>query len=253
MNFIVTCVNRSGSTMLIKYLSEQKNIKCYHSIYGKHNDTNFKKTNPVEYMKEFSLKSKKKYTGFKITFKDIKILLKHNFDLLTYCKENNIKIILLERKNKFLRELSSQTLKAIRQIEFVKDNNTAESYNKTLPKYNFDLVRYKNNTVKQIAQYKEIENIINYKQISYIKVYYENLTSDSYLDSFKEIVEFIDKDEQNFKPLNIKNDLSVKKRNIYSIEEHLLNYEEVCQDLKEDIYFQEALDLDKRRLFLTAT
>ena len=262
MNFIVLSTGRSGTNFLKELLNYQSDVFCAGEIFSHTLDNLYLKSNilkQADLVKQANISLKewsnnetqliKKYTdiknfvdigcnnyinsvykGFKILYGQIKMgnNFNENFteDFLNFLKEQNYKVILLERKNLFMRTLSLQMLKR-------KKNDNAKN-----GKINFNVKKYlkKKNKGNDADVYK---NLLEAQNISLVYITYEDLLKNT-KETLKTVIEFLknNTNEEVVLPLEFKN----KKLNVFTLKDQLFNFDEIREKLKDDPYFIEAFN-----------
>ena len=221
-NYIKIAEIRTGHKSSIKYnLSDLDNIDIYFNIL------NSLKQRPV--------------VGCKIFFEHLDRNI-DNFNLINFIQKNNTKIILLERTNKFLQFLSNE--KAIKSRVYYLDHHGIISPRPENIKIHLNINEYYKYLAKFTTEYINQEKEFKQYNIPYIKIYYEDLISESQLSIMKDIYKLIlgSLDETRIKQKPAKLSLV---QNIYTLEEQIENYSEVVDQLKDDPHFMAALERDK--------
>ena len=247
MDFVILSEGRSGTNMLRDYLDKQKNIKTYGEIFHKRNGVYFKENlwktpdllleTPLDY-------TRKNFYGFKLLYRQLEVLEKeHNFCFLNYAKEKKIKIIILTRKNSFLRFLSFQKAQQtnrfiITKLILKKEPDIIKKANK---KITFDINAYRNSINYNEKMRAKNNAFIVQNNITYKEFFYEDLIGENKHSFYKDITTFIGETEENFNQID---ELDLFKQNIYKLEDQILNFNEVKDTLKNDLCFQEALMLE---------
>jgi LPS sulfotransferase NodH len=255
MDFIILADARTGSNLLSCFLNLQKNILCHAEIFNLGN--NRKATIPEEEIEidpihlcwklrhkpvkwkhpqdllEKLIKDKENKTmGFKLLYNQaISLNNIFKFDLINYIKENNTKIIIIERKNKFLKNLSLQ--KAIMTKCFATQNPNDIK----LTKIRFNLDNYKYHLQYAEGINKKYKEYFNQNNIQYIETSYEDITGTNKENNLKNILEFIGENTENTRSIN---EVKMLKQNLFTLEEEIINIEDLKIFLKDDIDFQEA-------------
>jgi hypothetical protein len=191
---------------------------------------NTKYSNPDIVLSILSKYNLKSFLGFKLFYYQIDKFT--NFSLINYLKNNNIKIIHLYRKNKFLQELSYQK-RLQTNISRVQQNE--EYINQ---KINFNIREYYDRSNTHQFQYNLYTDLFNNNKLKVLDVSYEDLSKDK-TKTVESIVSFITKNS-NFIEIP-EESLLIKKMNVYSLYDQIENFDEVYSILKEDPYFLQAL------------
>jgi len=247
MDFIILGWSRSGTTMLVDSINQQKNIMCNGELFHSRNGVFFK-TNIWKSPKDLldaplNYKYIKAY-GLKMLFTQVKNLKNNNnFSLLDYLKEKNLKIIIMTRRNVFLRNLSSEKAfetncyriterKLKENPDIIKESNI---------KIEFDIPRYKRFLKERQETDEMFKNFFNENNINYKEIFYEDVISENKDFFYKDLMLFLGVKEEDY--IKVENTKSFKQ-NIYKLEEQISNFDEVKETLADDIYFQEALSLE---------
>jgi LPS sulfotransferase NodH len=237
MQFLILGDTRCGTGLVKNFLSLQKNIFCHDEIFKiRFLDKLITRENtPVKIIER--LKCEKQFVGVKITFlQAYRLYEKYNFDIKEYIKEKKLNIIFMERKNKFLKNLSKQKaqITGCYQIE-KQDRNLLE---KTNIKFNFDIKQYFKDTGNRNCLHYEYSTFLNQNNINFFEVYYEDLIGSESETIFKNIVKFIEGTDENY----IAAEVPIIKQNIYTVEQQLLNFKDVKSALKDDYWFQTTIN-----------
>jgi len=238
MNFVVIGEARSGTTMVNHYLDSQKNICCA-------GDPTYEKRLPPPninlslYLDKVCNDKKtltnKKFCGFKTVLgRHVQLEKTHNFSLIEYIKEKNSKIILLTRKNAFLREFSLQ--------KAIKTNIWHLKPYEPIPKIEISF------SVKQYLERKKIYeqnksqllSLISNLNIQYMECFYEDFVSENKHEWFKNLTVFIGCPLHEF---TLNNNPPRKILNTLPIKDQLKNFNHVSKLLKDDSDFIEALSV----------
>ena len=250
MDFIVLGGPRCGTTMSVHYLNRQQNIKCHSEIfnpkrYSKKITRNKDIINwetPLEVIGKLdALNVENKKHGFKLLFSHTKNLKRDdNFFPEDYIKENNIKVILINRKNNFLRYLSLQKARKL-QCFAISKRKLRENPNivkETNIKINFDFATYQRETNFHNTCLNLYKDFFIKNNINFYEVCYEDLLETNRTVHYKNMVKLIQGTDENFIEVN---EVETIKQNIYTVEEQLLNFSEVEFILKDDPWFQESI------------
>jgi LPS sulfotransferase NodH len=221
-NYIKTVEIKIGHKSNIQYnLSDLDNIDIYFNVL------NSLKQRPI--------------VGCKIFFHHLERNI-DNFNLINFIQKNNTKIILLERTNKFLQFLSNE--KAIKSRVFYLDHHGITNPRPENIKIHININKYYEYMDKFTKDYINQEKQFKEYNIPYIKIYYEDLISESQLSIMKDIYKLLlsSLDETKIKQKPSKLSLV---QNIYTLEEQIQNYSEVLYQLKDDPHFMAALEQDR--------
>jgi len=280
MNYIVLSNSRSGTNFLRELLNNQPDLYCAGEIYNhwqrdcylkpnvlgktgivtphirkQTNDLNaelknwtnndptlLKKYTDIEGFLNifFSKCPEARHKGFKIFYNHIisgsEYISNFPSDFFSYLRDNNFKIIVLIRANWFMRELSRQ--KARKTLVYIPFYNE-----QTNVKIKFNIKQYLKNVqmMKDFIQYSTQQ--IDLYGLNSIEVTYEDLLLETG-STLKTIVNFItDGDREIIIP-----ELTIKKQNMFTLEEQISNLDEVRAVLKNDLMFHEALNAERGKL-----
>lgn len=262
-NFVIFGEARTGSTAFVSALNHQKDINCLREIFSEEGLIVFQryiaflqpqsaedherldkimteiknllgpkrskwKENKNQQFKKFlnlvSELSNKKIFGYKFFEKHFRSIPNERA-YLNFLKENNTKIIILERDNILLQYISQLTASKIDCFSSSMMSGGRERVFKLNPlevDYN-QFIEYKKR-VKRKSKSK-IKAAEDYG-LKYILIKYEDFIGENFIKSFKKIFDFLDLNFQDFiDPRNDKgNILDHKKINIYKIEDKIINY-----------------------------
>ena len=185
---------------------------------------------PILMIEAIKRHNSKKYLGCKIFYNQIHSL--QNFSLIDYIKENNIKVIHLNRINKFLQELSYQKRKQT-NIVTLEQNDKHINF-----KIVFDVGLYQDRSKLWNSLYEQYNLTFKQNNIDVLNISYEDLYKQK-TKTLQTIVTFITK-EANFTEIP-ESSLLFKKMNIYSLQDQIENFSEVYNFLKNDVHFLQAL------------
>ncbi|NDD55943.1 hypothetical protein EBZ39_19105 [bacterium] len=243
-NFVIFCQQRTGSSVLTSALNKQKDIFClkelfkrkmiYSSLFENENIKNFLgedrskwDKNRNEKFKEFlniiSESSNKKIFGYKFFEKHFQSVPSEEA-YLNFLKENNSKIIILERKNILLQYISLLTARSIGlYTSNIKKPETDKVYKINPIKINYYSYIQYNKKIKELY-IKKLKDTQDY-HLPYINITYEDFTGKNFEESFKKIFNFLDLKFDNFIDTRIVDTIaSHKKINIYKNKDKILNY-----------------------------
>jgi LPS sulfotransferase NodH len=219
---------------------------------------------PEKFFKFLKGKNNKKIVGYKVVFPQL-VFFKNNFkflklpryekttsfehknlkfSLFNNIKKNNGKVILLRRKNEFLRCLSA--LKSWKTNDPIIEKDVKKIfYKKNDKKVIFNINYYLKGVKDVIEGDAEIEAFLKKSGIPYFIVYYEDLTGPESNKHYCNVATFLGQSKEKF--VAIKNEeLDIKKLNTYTLESQIKNYKRVFNVLKDDVYFQNALLSEKK-------
>jgi len=182
--------------------------------------------NAEKFINQFKKFCSKPFFGHKIIYYQIELL--NNFSFIEYIKSNDIKIIHLNRNNKFLQELSYQKKEATNIVRVLKNENYINK------KIQFDINLYLKRSKENQLQYNLYSRILQENNISTINISYENLNN-----SYEDIYKFITGNMDLYKKIPIE-EFFTKKINTFTVEEQIQNYHEVKELLNNDKFFLEA-------------
>jgi hypothetical protein len=252
-NFVIFASHRTGSGALTSALNAQKDIFCLkeifksnildvkyikinmkdflgedHSMWQKNRNENFK-----DFLNKLSEKSDKKIFGYKFFPKHFKAF-PNNEIYLNYLKENNTKIIILERKNILLKYISLLTARSIG----IFTNRTRHPKSKKVYKLNpveidyDEYIKY-NKKIKRHLKYNL--KVIKDYNLQYIHITYEDFFGEKFIECFKKIFNLLDLNFQNFIDVRKNGDVgNHKKINIYKTQDKILNYAEFKKAAEEN-------------------
>jgi len=258
-NFVIFSEPRTGSGALSSSLNHQQDIFCLKEIFREKNlftkifdklDENIKienllgsdrskwEKNRNEKFKDFlnltSELSNKKIFGYKFFEKHFRSFQDHE-TYLNFLKENNTKIIILERKNILLQYISLSTARLIDNYvtnirgpgaEEVYKLNPIEIDYKEYIKYNKKIKRQFQDKLKAVQDY----------ELEHINITYEDFVGEKFIECFKKIFDLLDLNFQSF--IDPRNDDGMianhKKVNIYKIEDKIINYTAFKKDAEDN-------------------
>ena len=247
-NFVIFAHPRTGSGALTSALNEQKDISCSkeifknnifdakyitimanflgedRSMWQKNRSENFK-----DFLNELSEKSNKKIFGYKFFPRHFKSF-PNNEIYLNYLKENNTKIIILERKNILLQYISVSTARLINNYTTSVKNKTSKEVFKLNPikidydkyiKYNKIIKRERNEQIKVVGDYN----------LQYVHITYEDFTGEKFTESFEKIFHLLNLNFKDFIDVryNVRKNGDIgnhRKINVYKLQDKILNYTE---------------------------
>lgn len=262
-NFVIFGEARTGSTAFVSALNCQKDIHCFREIFAEAglidfqrgiaslkpqsaeererlvkiiteiknllgpNRFKWKEKKNQQFKKFLSLASEvsdKKIFGYKFFEKHFRSIPNERA-YLNFLKENNTKIIILERDNILLQYISQLTASKINCFSSSMKNGASKRIYKLNPvevDYN-QFIEYKKR-VKRKSKSK-IKAVEDYG-LKHIVIKYENFIGKDFIESFKKIFDFLDLNFKDFiDPRNDKGDiLDHKKINIYKIKDKIINY-----------------------------
>jgi len=266
-NFVVFAHPRTGSGALTSALDEQKDIFCLKEIFKsnivdakylrknmkdflgedrstwqKNRNENFK-----DFVNELSERSKKKIFGYKFFPKHFRAF-PNNEIYLNYLKDNNTKIIILERKNILLQYISVSTARLIDNFSTSVKNSTSKEVFKLNPiEIDYDKYIKYNKIIKRErkAQLKAVEDY----NLQYIHITYEDFTGEKFIECFKKIFDLLDLNFKDFIDVrdNVRKNGDLghhRKINVYKLQDKILNYAEF-KKAAEDNNDTETLDFLK--------
>ena len=258
MDFLVFGEGRTGSNMLVSYLNQQKNIRCHGELFNQcKNDIRLNKcfvnvdyrtkiteqiyTSPSTLINQLDQLSEDKKHGFKLHYyqaNDLNTI--YNFSIEKYIKDNNIKVIWLDRQNIFLKNLSMQKAQASQCFIITKSmaKNDSDIFRRSNVKIKFDLEKYWLN--KQIATHSKnkYRDFFKKNNIEYYEVNYEDLIGENKTTYYRDIVKLIEGTDESFIELE---DVDTLKQNTLPINEQLRNFNELKLLLKDDPWFQKSI------------
>ena len=233
-SFVVLTERRSGSNFLVLLLNQHPQILCHSELFDSKEcwmepSTRFFKPGnlvirllknifPVTFLR-FLLNEKNEISGFKI-FSD------HNSKVLNYLFiKNEIKIIILKRRNFLKREISEQVArKTGTWIQFSENNNVED--------INFDVNRlWENFNNYTVFLENFIKGLKDHKR-DYCTVYYEDIVSENYGDVMRQISDFLGLDSWAF---NI-NKVPSKRQGNQPMGKVVRNYDQVKEELKGSVF-----------------
>ena len=254
-NFVILAEPRTGSGALTAALNIQKDIYCLKELFKrgyvqdrviKHSmrmlDVNNNLQNLLgpdyskweenrnkkfkDFLNIISNLSNKKIFGYKFFDKHFRAFPSRNV-YLNFLKENNSKIIILQRKNILLRYISHMTAQSIKLYgcNINRKDYREKVFNLNPIKIDYDqYIKYNKKDKKLYFQkIKDAEDF----NLKYIHIYYEDFTGKNFEESFKEIFNFLDLEFNNFiNPRDGETIASHKKINIYKNKDKILNYTE---------------------------
>ena len=188
-------------------------------------------TNPIHLIDILKKYNTKKYLGCKIFYNQIESL--QNFNVIEYIKENNIKIIHLNRQNKFLQEFSYQRRKQTNIVTLGQNEQQIKQ------KIIFDVNLYLERSKLYDFLYKKYDQLFKENNINVLNVSYEEFSNKQKSKKIKDIVTFIN-EQLSFIEIP-DNRLLFKKINIFSLQEQMENFDEVKVALIDDFWFRETI------------
>jgi LPS sulfotransferase NodH len=261
-NFVIFAEPRTGSGVLTSVLNHQKDIFCLKEIFReKYFDQDgmkkyLKKLDPSNNIKklfgdnylEWNEQRNKKFKDFlnllsKLSDKKVfgyKFFERHfesipNKDVyLNFLKENNTKIIILERNNILLQYISLLTARSIKT--YTTSTKTEESkkiYQLNPIEVNYNKYIKYNKNIKR--QYKDKLEIVQNYNLTYIHLIYEDFTGEKFIECFESIFDCLDLKFEDF--IDLRNNGNIgnhKKINIYKIKDKILNYEAFKQEAEKN-------------------
>jgi hypothetical protein len=244
--FVIFTLPRTGSTLLSKSLNKHPEIFCDDEIfhfsfknYFSPNQFRFlkirffpKKINyiinyPVTYLKLNSFLDKyfRNKRGESFKAKGFKLMYYQTYympGLIDYLKKNDVKIILLLRKNVFRNALSNMRARKTGVYHHRKENVKTIS---GLPKLNVNVAVLKNKMKRIIHQNKKLKHIA--ENMDHIKIWYEDFTD--WNNTMNKIFDFLGVSQQDVSA-------SAKKLNPDKAEDMITNFIEVKNWLVENDY-----------------
>ncbi len=210
---------RTGSNYLTRGLAHSKQVKMYNEIFAKQNRTKGKDFNQIINDHFGRIENGISHIGFKLFYYHLTL---GEWERILALKD--FKIIHLKRKNK-LRTIVSLL------VAFKTDQWTITS-NSSQIKSSAKIIHIDVDTL--ISKIEEIENYENKTELDFkgreiLNVYYEDLVNER-TSTFQEICNFLNLDFSF--PIKIK----LKKQNIETLEELIINYDEVCSLLRNTKY-----------------
>jgi hypothetical protein len=268
LDFVIFSRPRSGSTMLSNYLNEQTSIACEGEIFHKKCLTfpvikqfshwtrkwrqmfkddalmqRFK--NPIGFLSFLRANTDKEILGCKILYYQLHYLKENNIDIFDMMEKSEGKVILLRRRNEFLRNLSGQKAWRVNHPVTLKEQKKI-LYDTSKKSIDFNIQRYlidaKNITQADI----NVEEKLKSRNIPYFITYYEDLTGPDSLEHYNNITTFLGQPTRLFIPLN-NSELDIKKQNVFTLEDQISNFDVVKEQLKDDPFFKEALVLNEAK------
>jgi LPS sulfotransferase NodH len=261
MNFVILAAKRTGSTMVVSFLDKQPDISCESEIfrvvginwpYGKKEwvtkwiekykrkslAVRYKK--PAEFLtfiKENQTDKTKTLLGFKMFSRNFfNKKFKFGKNILRLFKEKKTKVVILCRKNEFLRTLSEIRGELASQYVLFDEKERKQIEE---PFY-FDVKKYLKRQDSIKLTYERIKNLFERNKIEYKFFYYEDLTGKNKQKYFKDMTLFIGQAASKFVPF--KDDIvNTKKQNTSSVKSQIKNYKEVAAALKNDKNFISAI------------
>lgn len=249
-NFVIFSEPRMASGALTSALNYQKDIFCSKEIF-RDKDLGIKILNklnqnskienllgpdPLKWEKNRNQKFKdflnllselsdKKVFGYKFFEKHFKSFTNHE-DYLNFLKENNTKIIILERKNVLLQYISLLTARSTEVFSSKINNEKSEKIFRLNP-IRIDYKEYikynKNNKILYKRKFKDVQDY----GLEHIHIVYEDFVGEEAIECFKKIFNLLDLNFQDFiDPRNDSLIVNHKKINIYKIEDKIINYTE---------------------------
>jgi hypothetical protein len=267
-NFVIFSEPRTASGALTSALNYQKDIFCSKEIF-RDEDLGIKILNklnqnnkienllgpdPLKWEKNRNQKFKdflnllselsdKKVFGYKFFEKHFKSFTNHK-DYLNFLKENNTKIIILERKNVLLQYISFLTARSIGVFSSKINNEQSEKIFQLNP-IEIDYKKYIEYNKKNKTAYENKFKAVQDYNLEHIHIIYEDFVGDKALQCFKKIFNLLDLNFQDFiDPRNDSSMVNHKKINIYKIGDKIINYTEF-KKAAEDNNDAETLDFLK--------
>lgn len=245
--FVILAVPRTGSTMLSRSLNKHSEIFCGEEIFH----FSFRKNSGTNQFKFFKIKLFSKKLNYVInypfTFFRIKKFLnqfftnrrKENYQargfklmyyqtlylpgLLTFLKENNIKVILLLRENIFKNAISDMRA---RQTGIYHKHQKPGPATSTMPRFKVSISRLKNTMARIQHQKSQLEKII--KDFDHLRLSYEEIT-EQWSNSIKKIETFLKVTEEPLEAVT-------SKLNSDNLKEMISNYNDVADWLEQHDY-----------------
>jgi hypothetical protein len=243
--FVIFGSPRTGSQLLCHFLNNQNKIICLPEIFNSKN-INFKyfnnkfeilKNNNFEiYLKLIFTKrlikknmSEKQAIGYKIFLGQIQSIPDPK-SYLNFLKNDNTKIIFLTRNNIFLKYISKITADSINNYGCSTKNFSSLIYKLNPVKINYeDYIKYKKEVISNIETQLEY---IHFYEFPFIHIKYEEFTGEKYLESYKNIFNFLNLDFNEFNDIRINSILTgkFKKINVYKLKDKIINFDILRRD-----------------------
>lgn len=248
-NFVIFSEPRTGSGALTSGLNHQNDIFCLKEIFAE-KDLGIKTLNKLnqnnkiknllgpdplnweknrnqkfkEFLNLLSQSSDKKVFGYKFFEKYFKSFKLHE-DYLNFLKENNTKIIILQRNNILLQYISLLTATRIQLYSSNIDNQDSEKIFQLNP-IRIDYNQYIIYNKKIERQFKDKLEAVKDYDLQYVHITYEDFVGEKFIECFKKIFNLLDLNFQDFvDPRNNGAIVNHKKVNIYKIQDKIINYE----------------------------
>jgi hypothetical protein len=252
--------------MLSNYLNEQTSIACEGEIFHKKCLTfpvikqfshwtrkwrqMFKEDalaqrfkNPIGFLSFLRTNTNKEIIGCKILYYQLHYLKENNIDVYDMLEKSGGKVVLLRRRNEFLRNLSGQRAWKTNHPVALKEQKKF-LYDTSKRSIVFNIQRYLTD-VKNMAQAdSNVEEKLKSRNIPYIVTYYEDLTGPNNLEHYNIVTTFLGQPTRLFIPLK-NSELDVKKQNVFTLEDQISNLDELKEKLKDDPFFIEAVNLNE--------
>jgi hypothetical protein len=256
-NFVVFAHPRTGSGALTSALNSQKDIFCLKEIFKKNiPDLKYMKVNMKDFLGEdpltwqknrdenfkdflnkLSEKSEKKIFGYKFFPKHFRAF-PNNEIYLNYLKENNTKIIILERKNILLQYISVSTARLIdNYTTSVKNKKFKEVFKLNPIEIDYDRYIKYNKIIKR--ERKEQNKAVEDYNLQYIHITYEDFTGEKFIECFKKIFNLLDLNFKDF--IDVRDDVRKngdlghhRKINVYKLQDKILNYAEFKKNAEDN-------------------
>ena len=248
-NFVIFSEPRTGSGALTSGLNHQNDIFCLKEIFRdkylaskiinkldqtskiitllgsdkskweKNRDKNFE-----DFLNSISELSNKKIFGYKFFEKHFRSFQDHK-TYLNFLKENNTKIIVLQRNNILLQYISQLTAAMIESYSCTVKSKDSEKVFQ-LNSIKIDYNQYINYNKKIKRQFKDKLKVVKDYDLQYVNITYEDFVGEKFIECFKKIFNLLDLNFQNF--IDPRNDGLIanhKKINVYKLKDKILNYE----------------------------
>jgi len=243
--FVIFANPRTGSGAFTSALDAQKDIFCLKEIFKSNildakyirrnmgdflgEDRTMWQKNRSENFKDFlnklSERSNKKLFGYKFFPRHFKSFPNKEV-YLNYLKENNTKIIILERKNILLQYVSVSTARLIDNFSTSSISSGRKKVFQLNPlKIDYDKYIKYNKIIKR--QNKERLQAIEDYNLQHIHITYEDFTGEKFIECFKKIFDFLDLNFRDFIDVRKNGDVANhRKINVYKLQDKILNYAE---------------------------
>ena len=260
--FIIITTARTGSNMLVEFLSVQKGVKCeneilkYHDIITPINKIRYHYRNPtvyqeiikligndpskvfynrnlnvIKYLDLFLSVIDKPIQGFKVFYNNHIVKGDIKIEFLKYIKENNVKIIHLTRDNTVL-QFFSRKLAQIGVTNFSSTKSKFDITNAKEVKVEYDeYVKYRDSLILEKKQVRELCETHN---IPIHEVTYEQLCGVDYKKHYSEIMKYINLEPNEMNDIVVSGQQNQKKNPKYSLSEIFKNTNEFIEKSNND-------------------